>query len=435
MASQIPTEIELVFELMPCQAERVAQSPGSQPHACSYFVEWGKYHSFDYASAGPPKAGLNGPAVYAGRAALVPEMLTGCRKAPILAVGINPNLPGWWPNLRPSLNPLFDEYRQYAHYFRYRGTAKPELSEHDYRAFGGGGVNDEPPTATFELNVPKAAGGERVIAMQWRAQKMYLIYQELLDALAKEMGWPAGRLSVGEDLSYANMVACPSARWTTKASNPPDQRLPVMTGKQRDGIVRECFRSRKYFLRQLFQSLPNVILVFSQNTASTFVGELEQRFSAGSPKPTDTIDMLMSKTVILHYGDLPDGTELEAQVIFGPHPTGDPDTWAARKKDVIAQLVTAAQHGRLTFNPSTSRLARPSGSCIFCTGLGIGPCEYRAELKPLDNPPVLTADRISGLAVDKSMQRALLEQFVSGLSVSDPGALWSDDDGHHGGDG
>jgi len=432
VATQLPTEIELVFELMPCQAERVAQSPGPQPHACAYFVEWGKYHSFDYASAGPPKAGLSGPAVYAGRAALVPEMLSGCRKAPILAVGINPNLPGWWPNLRPSLNPLFDEYRQYAHYFRYRGTAKPELSEQDYQAFGGGGANDEPPSATFELNVPQDAAGDRVIAMHWRAQKMYLVYQELLDALAAEMGWPAGRLSVGEDLSYANMVACPSAKWTTQAPAPPAPPLPAMTPKQRDGIVSECFHSRKYFLRQLFQSLPTVILVFSQNTASTFVGELEQRFSSGSPKPTDSIDTLMSKSVVLHYGDLPDGTALEAQVIFGPHPTGDPGTWAARKNDVVAQLVSAAKHGRLRFNPSTSRLARPPGSCIFCTGLGIGPCDYRAELKPIDNPPVLTADRISGLAVDKAMQRSLLAQFVSGLRVPDPQTVWGDDDDNGG---
>src|SRR4051812_40721264 len=105
MPSQLPVEVELVFEIMPCQAQRVAETPGAKPHACAYFRDWGEYHSFDYASAGPPKPGMQTQADYVGRAPLLPEMLSGCRKAPILAVGINPNLPAWWPNQRGSLNP------------------------------------------------------------------------------------------------------------------------------------------------------------------------------------------------------------------------------------------------------------------------------------------------------------------------------------------
>src|SRR5262245_37808441 len=140
--SRIPTEVELAFEIMPCNAQRVAQEPGKTPHACSYFRRWGRYHSYDYREDGAPTTpGIVQLADYVGRAALVPEMLSGCRKAPILAVGINPNLPGWWPATRRSLNPLFDDVRQYAHYFRYRETAKAELSAADYTAFGGGAAD------------------------------------------------------------------------------------------------------------------------------------------------------------------------------------------------------------------------------------------------------------------------------------------------------
>lgn len=420
---QLPVEVELAFELMPCQAERVAQTPGPAPHACAYFRDWGAYHSFDYKTAGPPKPGMQTTADYVGRAPLVPEMLSGCRKAPLLAVGINPNLPGWWPALRSSLNPLFDDYRQYAHYFRWRGTAKPELSAADYAAFGGGGPGDAPPDGRFQLNVPADAGGDHPVNLNWTPQKMYLEYQGLLDGLAQGMGWPSGRLSVGEDLSYGNMVACPSAKWVT---GHPDG-LPGMTSAQKTGIVSECFRGRQYFLRQLFQSLPSVIVVFSQNTASTFIGELQGRFSKGDPKSTDKIADLMNREVILHYGDLPDGRPLDAQVVFGPHPTGDPDTWAVAKPHVMAQLVAAAHAGRLTFNTATRRLARPPGSCAFCPILDIGPCDYRAELTLLDKPPELTADRIPGLGPDKAMQQAMMRAFVADLAPAPD--LWADDEG------
>lgn len=421
--SQIPVEVELAFELMPCQAERVAQTPGPAPHACCYFREWGTYHSFDYQTAGPPKPGMQTIASYVGRAPLLPEMLSGCRKAPLMAVGINPNLPGWWAALRSSVNPLFDDYRQYAHYFRWRGTSKPELSAADYSTFGGG-PGDAPPDGTLQLNVPADADGNHPVHLLWRAQQMYLEYQGLLDGLAQAMGWPGGRLVVGEDLSYGNMVACPSAKWVTGKPTPPDN-LPGMTSTQKAGIVSECFHGRKYFLRQLFQSLPSVIVVFSQNTASTFIGELQNRFSKGDPKSTDTIEDLMSREVILHYGDLPDGRPLDARVVFGPHPTGNPAAWAAGKPKLVAQLIEAAKQGRLTYNTATRRLARPLGSCAFCTVLDIGACDYHAELTPLAAPPALTADQIAGIGPDKAVQQALMGAFVADLA---PAAdLWTDD--------
>src|SRR6516164_5777387 len=93
--SLIPTEVELALEVMPCQADRRAYAPAASPHPCTYFAQWGVYHSFDYATAGPPPgADIRQPSTYCGKTALVPEILSGCRKAPMMAVGINPNLPG-----------------------------------------------------------------------------------------------------------------------------------------------------------------------------------------------------------------------------------------------------------------------------------------------------------------------------------------------------
>ena len=383
----VPTEVELVYNVMPCNALRTAQEPGNQPHACTYFRKWGTYHSFDYEQAGPPPTpGIVQDTVYVGRAPLLPELLSGCRKAPIMAVGINPNLPGWYPNRRGSLNPLFDEYKQYAHYFRYRSVAKLEIPPDKYTEFGGGA--QDTPFSGFELNVLPNGSGARVVPVRLQRQTMYTTYQSLLDSLAEEMGWPAGELTVGEDLAYGNMVACPSARWTTRPlTNDPD--VPPMTNTERDGIVRECFRERKHFLLQLFQSLPAVLLVFSQSTASAFIAEMQSRLHVGDPRPDESIDDLMAREIRLLYGRLSDGTELDARVIFSPHITGNPAEFGPARARLIAQIVEEAQRGALRYNPGTHHLHRTRGSCVFCPALQIGPCDYENELQPLSmTPPV-----------------------------------------------
>ena len=355
---------------------------------------------------------------------LVPELLSGCRKAPILAVGINPNLPGWWPATRGSLNPLFDDYKQFAHYFRYRATAKLELSAKDYAKYGGG-EEDAPPASTFELKVPVDSQGSRAVKAHLQQQQMYQAYQALLDELAKVMNLPAGRrLTVGEDLSYANMIACPSAKWTTKP-DPRDPRLPAMSASGRDGIVHECFAKRKYFLRTLFQSFPTVLLVFSQSTANAFIGELAGGFSKGDPKVEEPVAQLLEREVILDYGILPNGTAFGADVIFAPHPTGDPTHWATARPKVVQRLQAAASAGRFAFNPATGHLSRATGSCVFCTMLEIGPCDYLAEIHPLVPAPTsgtpLRAAASAGRPLEKAVQTDLLAEFVSRLR---PASAW-----------
>lgn len=409
--TRLPTEVELVYEVMSCNAMRTSQEPLRAPHPCSYFRKWGTYHSYDYTIGGAPKErGIIHQARYMGRAPLVPELLSGCRKAPILAVGINPNLPGWWPYSRRSLNPLFDDYRQYAHYFRYRATAKLELSESDYRAYGGGAADT--PFSDFELNVPPNGDGDRIVSLQLQPQKMYEGYQDLLNRLAARMGWPEGELTVGEDLAYGNMVAMPSAKWTT-APDPRDPALPPMSEAERNGIVSECFRQRRYFLRQLFQSLPSIVLIFSQNTANAFNQELKSRFTLGVPDDGERVEELMKRHVRLRFGELPDGREIDARVVYAPHITGDPQHFAAARDRVVSQLAEEAEAGRLTFNPETAHLARPAGACVFCPMLEIGPCDYETELQPLTDQPALTADSpLGSLIAEKELSLDLLAGVV-----------------------
>ncbi|MFZ1153538.1 MAG: hypothetical protein WAN93_01395 [Solirubrobacteraceae bacterium] len=408
--TRLPTEVELAYEVMSCNAMRVAQEPIGKPHPCGYFRKWGTYHSYDYTTDGPPGQGIVHETRYVGRAPLTPELLSGCRKTPLMAVGINPNVPGWWARHRRSVAPLFDDYKQYAHYFRYREVAKLQLSEADYLAYGGG--PDDTPFSEIELNIPEDEHGDRPIKVELQPQPMYEAYQSLLDSLAAAMGWHDAQLTVGEDLSYGNMVAMPSAKWTTRA-DPGDPSLPPMTTAERDGIVSECFRERRYFLRQLFQSLPSVLLVFSQSTANAFIAELGARFSVGAPEPEEPLEKLMGREIRLHYGETPEGREIDARVIFAPHVTGNPRDFAQARARVVEQLVAEAQAGRLTYNTGSHHLTRPAGACVFCPMLEIGPCDYLEELQPLSAAPRLTADStVASLQEEKQLQQALMADIV-----------------------
>jgi hypothetical protein len=408
--TRLPTEVELAYEVMSCNAMRVAQEPLGKPHPCAYFRKWGTYHSYDYLSDDHPDRGAITEADYVGRAPLPPELLSGCRKAPLMAVGINPNVPGWWSTHRNSVSPLFDDYRQYAHYFRYREVSKVQLSEADYEKYGGG--PQDGPFSDFELNVPTGEEGKRPIKVEPAPQPMYEAYQELLDELGSAMQWKGAELVVGEDLAYGNMVAMPSAKWTT-VPIPGEPTLPPMTREERDGIVSECFRDRRYFLRQLFQSLPSVLLIFSQSTANAFIAELGERFSTGAPKPGESIEKLMEREVRLSYGKTPDGRELDARVIFSAHPTGDPKEYAKVKARVIAQLVEETKTGAVAYDADTKHLKRPAGACVFCPMLEIGPCDYVDELKPISGAPSLSADSPVGeLQVEKELQGSLMEGIV-----------------------
>ncbi len=394
----LPTEVQLALEVMPCQAMRRVYESAGTPHPCAYFGEWGSYHSFDYASAGPPEGpGIVQDVVYAGKTALVPEILSGCRKAPIMSVGINPNLPGYWPFTRNAVNPLFEDFLQYAHYFRYRRIAKLQIPKAAYDELRDG--REDLPTS----GEPLTKRGE-AIPVELAPLTMYKAYQSLLDGLAEKEGWAGHKLVVGEDLSYANMVACPSAKWVIKqdAKNPE---MPIMGRERMQGIVRECFHDRKYFLRQLFQSLPAVLLVFSESTGREFITAMKGKFTAGAPQPGEKLEDLLTREIRLGYGTTADGDPLTARVIFLPHASANPAEFQKFKGPVVDILAQEVAAGRLGFNPATGHLFRPRGGCVFCSNsmYRIGPCDYVEELRPL------APEETPGLAMVAGQEKGEIE--------------------------
>ncbi len=412
--SMLPTEIELALEVMPCQAMHLSHEPIDTPHACAFFGGVGAYHSYDYATSGAPDTpGIEQRANYKGKRRLIPEILSGCRKAPIMAVGINPNLPGFWEGKRGSLNPIFDDFHQFAHYFRYRALAKLQIPPNAYEVLREGRADDP-----FDGTPLMPIGAE--LPTEAADQTMYKAYQSLLDGLAEKMGWNEHELTVGEDLSYGNMVACPSAKWQTR----PDSKyphLPVMSDAEVQGIVSECFHERRYFLRQLFQSLPAVLLVFSGATRDAFITAMRGHFVEGEPKVGESLEALLARPVRLRYGTTEDGEELTARVIFTPHASGNPAGFAETKARVIEILAEEARAGRITLKKSNGHLGRPRGDCSFCENAlyRIGACDYQSELIPLrrsksGEPELLSVEVPTEptAITEKKAQERLLRAFL-----------------------
>ena len=186
--SKLPVEVELMFDVMPCQAMRRSYDGAEDAHACSHFAEWGLLHSYDYADDGPPaRPGVVQPARYAGKRHVVPEILSGCRKAPILAVGINPNLPGWREGDRNAIHPYFDDYLQYAHYFRWRALDKLDIPRAAYDRLLDGRDDDTPQSGRPLTGV----GGP--IEVTPAPVTMYRQYQTLLD-LDRQLAGGGGHL-------------------------------------------------------------------------------------------------------------------------------------------------------------------------------------------------------------------------------------------------
>ena len=267
----LPVEVQLVLEVMPCQAMRRTFDSVETPHPCTYFTEWGHYHSYDYPKEGaPPNPGILQPSVYAGKRAPIPETLSGCRKAPIMCVGINPNLPGFRNQDHHSVHPYFEDYLQYAHYFRYRSTAKLAMPRAEYEHDLAG--RPDGPAVKRPLVPLKST-----VNLEPAPVTMYLQYQKVLDGLAAAEGWTGHHLVVGEDLCYANMVACASAAWVVQP-RPENPEYPAMGTERATGIVNECFHSRQYFLRQMLQTLPAVVIVLSKTTTRPFIRAMGGNF-------------------------------------------------------------------------------------------------------------------------------------------------------------
>jgi len=130
--SGLPLEIDLVYAVRPCGTCSFfwPDDPSKQPY--------GPYPAFDVESnepkgADPPAGAVSFPwlqAITRPECFPEPEVMDGCRKAPIMTIGINPNLTAFSPGTSGTswCYPSFssdggtDEWTKYAYYYRYRSV-------------------------------------------------------------------------------------------------------------------------------------------------------------------------------------------------------------------------------------------------------------------------------------------------------------------------
>jgi hypothetical protein len=133
--SDMSLEVQLAWEVMTCRAMRSTYD--DKEHPCHWFNNhYGPYPAYDWIVdlPQPSATGEQEPseveALCVGERYQVPEMMSGCRKAPIMTIGINPNLTAYYPTVDGATwcYPYFDNIGQYAYYFRHRAVCQEQFS-------------------------------------------------------------------------------------------------------------------------------------------------------------------------------------------------------------------------------------------------------------------------------------------------------------------
>jgi hypothetical protein len=130
---KLATEVQLCWKTMTCRGMRCTY--GTSDHPCRFFNDhYGPYPAFDWIDRESEVSSQDEPrtieANCVGTRYNVPEMMSGCRKAPVMTIGINPNLTAFYPGPNGSrwAYPYFDNIAQYAEYFRYRSIHQEAFS-------------------------------------------------------------------------------------------------------------------------------------------------------------------------------------------------------------------------------------------------------------------------------------------------------------------
>jgi len=372
LKTKLPVEVQLVWGTMTCRAMRDYYE--GENHPCKWFSRYGPFPAYDWIKDFPyVKKGRILEVVYAGKRYQVPELLSGCRKAPIMSIGINPNLKAFRkysmkiknPDKSKTITertkisfqeyglrriyPYFDDIKQYAHHFRKRTIYKHMITK---KVFFNSQENQE---FVYEI-------GKRLTIKQ-ETVRMYTSYKGILELFKKEAGFRGANLVLGEDISYYNMIACGSPKWQTRIEEEggiPDEKI-------RKGLVNECFNKRKYLKRQIIQSNPKVIILFGQPIADAFMTEFDKYFIGRLPyripKPGSRIsDLIKQNNFVIEFG----GNRI--RVIFSPHATGSFIYAKLKCKErIVKALLEEVGPGKLELDKKTKHLKKTEGPCHFCS--------------------------------------------------------------------
>jgi len=322
-----------------------------------------------------------------------PAILHGCRKAPIMTLGINPNLSAFYatPEASAFAYPRFEDPKSYAYYYRYRSVFQEKIDRtkvpgkltpgncliaaHDgvvlavergqshrwvqirvryadghEQALDFAWDKDEVPSILAERGTPFAA--RDVLAGCLAVQPgtdlpllatptgYYLRFEQVLHRLSVLMDWPR-TLRVGEDVAQGDLVACASPGWTNAAFDIPQDR-----------IIASCAGSRRFILRQVLQSQPRVLILVGKSAFKMFCDHIPARpaLRALTQRFSRTFELLRETAARPYYFEArSEGIDVRARVLCVPHFSYE-DNYARRVRMPLAtwQAFSAAHHADAT---------------------------------------------------------------------------------------
>ncbi len=364
-------EVGLVWEVMTCLGLRTTYDRPDSP--CHWFNDhYGPYPAYAPSETDPPAEirtdkECSFPAISKGIRYNVPEIMSGCRKAPIMSIGINPNLTAYQHGINGTTwcYPYFDDITAYAKHFRFRTVNQERfpldfirahlrpgtltVAKADGKIVGMSVKND-----VLSLNLAFNDGEEETVRLpQNRALLFdphdsygsdapanvfkkgdiiagrlalpenentavfrepvgyYQRFQKMIETF-KAMGDEAlqnSQIRLGEDASMGDMVSCASPGW--------DAYFPDAV---REGIVHECVMKRQHFRKQVIQSRPAVI-VFSGDAAlkmfmDAFPIEIMPKIDENMT-PYARLKACLSNPYWLTYSDGEAG--FKSRIVFSPH--------------------------------------------------------------------------------------------------------------------
>jgi hypothetical protein len=338
-----PLEIELVFNIRPCSTCNFLwpEDSSNQPY--------GPYPCYDFHSNTPaekdPEGKTNSFVWLKGitRPPAFPdaEVMDGCRKAPIMTVGINPNLTAFatgrtgasWCYPSFSSADGCDSWTKYAYYYRYRSVYQEHfdlkfidqflLPEGQIRAEKPGVLMELPRSsdaASYEIRVqydgdaiptaihlPGKLGEPRYVVLvdanarfvkgDLLAARLNVpagrntdIYAEpigyymqmvpvlqIFESYLKQRGHPSAHLQIGEDVGQVDMVACASPHWGPQWLGGNSQSVNT--------IISNCVHKNAWAMKQLVQTRPAILFVVGQASWDMFRKSFGHLIKAQPPLP------------------------------------------------------------------------------------------------------------------------------------------------------
>lgn len=373
--TQLGPEVQLAWEVMTCLGLRTTYDRPDSP--CHWFnAHYGPYPAYTLTQQQPRtllSADESRTLAVATRGLRysVPELMSGCRRAPIMSIGINPNLTASQRSVRGATwcYPFFDDIAKYADHFRNRtihqerfpvelvrkyivaGTetvaesdgevtditwASPKMADNiaisvsyadrrtdvlrvpvdhevlcdtsqTYRNFRKGDI------LAGKLELPEGVAAN---VIQERVG-YYEQFQKIIERFkSSDPALQSSEVQIGEDACQADMVACPSPGWNAY--------FPDVV---REGVANECVARRRYLARQLIQTRPAAIVFAGSSAVEMFLDSLKNELASGQVKIDPPVD-LSKDTVVLLRESLStrymlqyqaNGVSFDSRLVFSPH--------------------------------------------------------------------------------------------------------------------